>query len=217
MVTLGSRFEEALVYAAQVHAGQRRKTAEGDLPGPRYVGHLLGVASLVIEDGGNEDEAIAALLHDAAEDQGGAPRLDDIRARFGEHVADIVAMCTDALDRSAFTKADRKRQYLDRLRNEDVANLRVPLADKLYNARAILMDLRTHKAALWARFSGTKDETLVYYQGLADIFDERCKDSPMAQELRRVVDQITELAGVVTATTEPKGETTRDPNSATSQ
>jgi len=112
-VHLGARFEAALVYANQVHGGQCRKGTT--VP---YVAHLLGVTSLVLEDGGDEDQAIGALLHDAAEDQGGADRLADIRARFGEHVARIVDGCSDTLVTPKPPWSERKAAYLARLESE---------------------------------------------------------------------------------------------------
>jgi (p)ppGpp synthase/HD superfamily hydrolase len=150
-----TRFEAALTYAAHLHRDQTRKGT--DIP---YVGHLLGVASLVIEDGGSEDEAIAGLLHDAVEDQGGAPRLEDIRTRFGEGVAAIVAGCTDAHTIPKLPWRQRKEAYLAHLREATADVLRVSAADNLYNARAILEDYRALGEALWPRFSEGRDEIL---------------------------------------------------------
>lgn len=158
-VVLTNRFDTALLYASQVHGGQKRKATK--IP---YIAHLLGVTALVLEDGGDEDQAIAALLHDAVEDQGGRPRLDDIRARFGEVVAKIVEGCTDAETIPKPEWVERKRRYVKHLRHApaDVCRVSLALADKLHNARAILIDFRQDRGALWPRFNGGKGGTLWY-------------------------------------------------------
>src|SRR5436190_11435160 len=124
---LSGRFERALVYATRLHRDQRRKGS-----GVPYAAHLLGVASLVLEDGGNEDEAIAALLHDAVEDQGGRPRLDEIDREFGASVAHIVEGCTDADAIPKPSWRPRKEAYINALASHDASVRRVALADKLY-------------------------------------------------------------------------------------
>ena len=182
-----TRFEAALTYATHLHRDQTRKGT--DIP---YVGHLLGVASLVIEDGGSEDEAIAGLLHDAVEDQGGAPRLEDIRTRFGEGVAAIVAGCTDADTTPKPPWRQRKEAYLAHLREATADVLRVSAADKLYNARAILADYRALGEALWPRFSEERDEILWYYRSLVAIFLER-GPARLAGELARAVAELNRL------------------------
>jgi (p)ppGpp synthase/HD superfamily hydrolase len=190
---LGPRFEQALAYACVVHADQRRKGA--DVP---YVAHLLAVASLVIEDGAgagelSEDAAVAALLHDAAEDRGGEPRLVDIEARFGPRVAHIVRACSDSLETDNADKApwrERKEAYLARLAVEDDRGvLRVSLADKVHNARAILEDYRQLGEDLWPRFHRDAD-TPWYYRRLSEIFADRMPDSPLTAELARVVQEL---------------------------
>lgn len=187
MNPLGPRFDEALVYAADVHRDQLRKGTKTP-----YIAHLLAVCALVIEDGAragavDEDEAIAALLHDAAEDQGGEARLEDIRSRFGERVAEIVAACSDTFDDPKPPWRERKEAYIARLRVEDdVGVLRVSLADKLHNARQILEDYREVGDALWERFNRDAD-TPWYYETLAEVFRERMGGSPMTDQLRRVV------------------------------
>jgi (p)ppGpp synthase/HD superfamily hydrolase len=198
---LTNRFTLAVDYAAIVHAGQVRKGT--DIP---YLSHLLAVAGLVLEHGGDEDLAIAGLLHDAAEDQGGRARLADIRMRFGERVAGIVAACSDSLSADADRKApwvERKRDYLDHLRAAaDSGYLLVSCADKLHNARAIVQDLRTHGKRLWPRFTdkGDKSEAQIvgYYAALADAFDavlpERLR--PLARELRLTVEQLLAESGI---------------------
>lgn len=175
---LGPRFDEALVYAHEAHRAQTRRG--GDVP---YVAHLLGVAALVIEDGGDEDEAIAALLHDAAEDAGGRKRLDDIRARFGDRVAGIVAACTDTYDDPKPPWRARKAAYIDHLRTEtDPGVLRVSLADKLHNARAILRDFREVGDELWKRFNPGADPRW-YYETLVEVFRAKVPRAPMLREL----------------------------------
>jgi (p)ppGpp synthase/HD superfamily hydrolase len=136
---LTSRFEEALIFAMHLHAGQTRKGI-----GIPYVAHLLSVASMVITHGGNEDEAIAALLHDAVEDQGGKPTLELIRARFGETVGEIVDGCTDTDQDPKPSWKKRKEEYLAYL--QTTAPL-VAAADQLDNARAIIADHRTYGPA----------------------------------------------------------------------
>ncbi|MDO8476146.1 MAG: HD domain-containing protein [Candidatus Rokubacteria bacterium] len=185
---LTHRFEQALIYACHVHGGQTRK--ETTIP---YIGHLLSVASLVIEDGGDEDEAIAALLHDAVEDQGGKPRLDDIRTRFGEKVARIVKGCTDADTVPKPEWLPRKQGYIRHLRTAPPEVLRVSCADKLHNARAILADYRTLEDALFTRFTGGKAGTLWYYACLVNVFRER-RPGGLAEELERVVRELRRLA-----------------------
>lgn len=183
--TPGRRFDRAVAVARELHAGQLRKGTK--VP---YVAHLLGVASLVLEDGGTENEAIAALLHDAVEDQGGASTLRRIEQLFGREVADIVAACsdTDAVPKPPWR--ERKEAYVAHLATARPSAVRVSLADKLHNARAILFDLHAG-ADVWRRFNADRDDVLWYYRALADAF--RARDGgPMADELRRTVDAIEE-------------------------
>lgn len=181
MTILTRRFEDALVYACVIHAAQRRKGT--DIP---YVSHLLGVASLTLEHGGDEDQAIAALLHDAAEDQGGAERLADIEGRFGPGVAAIVADCTDSWIEPKPEWRRRKEAYLAALPGKPRASLLVSLADKTHNARAIVADLGMCGDALWERFTGGREGSLWYYQALADQFGQLLP-GPLAGELRGAV------------------------------
>jgi len=164
---LTARFEEALVYATQLHAGQNRKRSY--VP---YVAHLLAVTALVLEDGGDEDQAIAALLHDAVEDQGGLATLEEIRRRYGERVAAIVEGCTDAFSIPKPPWRQRKEDYIASLRQADQAVRRVSLADKVHNARSTLRDLTREGDAVWARFNGGKEGTLWYYHQLIDAFSQ---------------------------------------------
>ena len=184
MTPLGHRFEEALAYAFHVHGGQTRKGSETP-----YVGHLLGVCALVIEDGGDEDEAIAALLHDAAEDAGGRERLEDIRARFGDRVADVVAQCSDTFETPKPPWRERKEAYLAHLGAASAEALRVGLADKVYNAGAVLRDYRELGEQLWSRFNAGRDDSLWYYRALADTY-ARLKPGPLAAELERLVSEL---------------------------
>ena len=197
---LTARFDEALHVATGHHARQLRKGT----PIP-YAAHLLAVASLALEMHGDEDEAIAALLHDVVEDGGGSAALADIERRFGAHVAAIVLANSDVVDQDepqAGGRAwyERKRAYIAAFPDKSPAALRVSLADKLHNARSILLDYRTHGDALWARFrQGQGIATRIYYRELALAFErERPRlgpqAGPYADELRRVVDAITALA-----------------------
>lgn len=185
---LTQRFTDALGYAAALHGAQRRKGTA--IP---YLGNLLAVTALVLGDGGDEDEAIAALLHDAAEDQGGQRTLAAIRTRFGDRVAAIVEGCTDADTVPKPPWRARKERYLAHLPDASPSVRRVSLADKLANARDILRDLRQQGDALWGRFNGGETATLWYYRALADIFLASGQD-PNAEELDRVVTAIEHLA-----------------------
>jgi (p)ppGpp synthase/HD superfamily hydrolase len=157
------RFYEALGFAAGLHAQQRRKGS--DVP---YIAHLLAVTAIVLEHGGSEDEAIAALLHDAVEDQGGPPMLAEIRARFGDNVAEIVAGCTDTDQVHKPSWRLRKERYIAHLRHAPFSVRFVSAADKLHNARSVLADYRQHGEALWPRFTGNRDGTLWYYRAVTD-------------------------------------------------
>jgi (p)ppGpp synthase/HD superfamily hydrolase len=188
-VVLGDRFEDALQFAAATHRSQVRKGSR--IP---YVGHLLGVCSLVIEDGGDEDEAIAALLHDAAEDQGGQRMLDEIRTRFGDHIADIVAACSDTFETPKPPWQERKQTYIDHLDGQPEPVLRVSLADKLFNARAILRDYLLVGDDVWDRFKAGRDGQLWYYRQLAERFTALLPGR-MAVELSEVVNELKRVTG----------------------
>lgn len=182
---LTDRFDKAVQLARTLHGGQRRKG--GDIP---YLAHLLAVAALVIEDGGDEDEAIAGLLHDAVEDQGGAETLKQIGLQFGAKVGAIVEACSDTDEIPKPPWRGRKEAYIAHLGTAERSVLRVSLADKLHNARAILFDLRGQGSTLWDRFTtATAEDQLWYYGALADAFAAR-EAGPMAVELRRVVEEI---------------------------
>ena len=183
------KFIEALGYAARVHAGQIRKRTQRP-----YIGHLLGVASIVIEYGGDEEMAIAALLHDAVEDQGGLPRLREIRRKFGKRVAHIVNGCTDAYREPKPPWPERKRAYVARVGNEGEDVRRVSAADKLSNVREILHDVRCHGEGIFERFQGKKAGTLWYYRELVRVF-RQAGSNPLVEELDRVVTDLEALLG----------------------
>jgi (p)ppGpp synthase/HD superfamily hydrolase len=203
---LSDRFNQALVYAHTLHREQPRKGR--DIP---YIGHLLGVASLVLEAGGDEDMAIAALLHDAVEDQGGQPRLDEIKKMFGDRVARIVWGCTDSDEVDPDRKApwcERKQKYVAHIEHEaDPQVCLVSAADKVHNARAVLLDHREIGDAVFDRFSKGKQGTLWYYRALVEAFraaearDQHPDDSAakgrhrLIEELNRVVTELETRAG----------------------
>ena len=185
---LTPRFEEALVFATQLHAQQIRKGSQTP-----YVAHLLGVTALVLENGGDEDTAMAALLHDAVEDQGGLKTLNEIRKRFGTRVAEIVEACSDTFTFPKPPWRKRKQAYLDHLPHTTPEARLVSLADKLHNARSILRDLSQDGELVWNKFNGGKQGTLWYYHSLVEIF-QQLEDNFLVAELSRVVAQIEELS-----------------------
>jgi (p)ppGpp synthase/HD superfamily hydrolase len=189
----------ALDLAFELHAGQTRKGS-----GVPYFGHLLGVTSIVIETGGTEDEAIAALLHDAAEDQGGRETLERIRAEFGDAVANIVESCSDSLGKPKPPWRQRKMAYLEHLEDASEPALHVSLADKLHNVRTIVVDYRDAGEALWERFNAERDEVLAYYRALATIFSRRMPGA-LATELSVTVAELDELVAAASpASASPK-------------
>lgn len=164
-VKLGPRFQRAFEFAADKHQTQTRKASS--IP---YIAHLIGVASLVLEAGGDEDLAIAALLHDVVEDCGGEKMLSEVRRRFGKRVAHIVNGCTDAYEIPKPPWYDRKVNYINRLKAEDADTRLVSAADKLNNVRSILSDYRALGEYVWSRFNGGREGTLWYYRTLRDEF-----------------------------------------------
>lgn len=185
---LTERFDAALAYASAAHRTQFRKGIM--IP---YLSHLMGVASIALENGADEDQAIAVLLHDAVEDQGGAPRLADIRTRFGDRVADIVDHCTDTDVEPKPAWRPRKEAYIDHLSSVPKDALEVSLADKTHNAGAMVADLHCHGDQLWARFNGGREGSLWYYQSLSDRFKEMLP-RPGAERLARLVDEMERLS-----------------------
>jgi (p)ppGpp synthase/HD superfamily hydrolase len=159
------RFSTALVFAARVHQDQRRKGS--DIP---YIAHILGVAALVLEHGGTEDEAIGALLHDAAEDGGGEAMLAEIRAQFGDAVGDIVLGCSDSLVENPAEKRpwlERKQAYIAHLAEASPSVCLVSAADKLHNVRALTRAVRAGGDEVWGRFNGGKEGSLWYYDAVS--------------------------------------------------
>lgn len=183
----GKKFEEALVYAARLHRDQRRKGT--DVP---YVTHLLAVAAIVGENGGSEDEVVAALLHDAIEDT--AATREELAERFGERVAEIVSLCSDADAHPKPPWRGRKEAYVEHARHAPAPARLVSAADKLHNARSILADLRVLGEGFWELFTGGRDGTLWYYRALVDAYTE-AGPNPVVEELDRVVEEIEALAG----------------------
>lgn len=204
-VPLSTRFDHALLFAAQVHREQDRKKS-----GIPYLSHLLGVASIVLDYGGDEEMAIAALLHDAVEDHGGRPMLKVIGQVFGPRVAKIVDGCTDSYAEDPKKKEGwerRKTRYLNRIRHEDAETRFVSAADKLYNARAVLRDLRRDGDVAFARFTAPKVKTLWYYRSLVREYrrggvTHRLK--PLIDDLDRVVTEVEHLSGILGAPVRPK-------------
>ena len=182
------RFAYALDYATRAHEEQMRKGS--NIP---YVSHLLAVAALVLEDGGDEDEAIAALLHDVVEDQGGAERLAEVEREFGPRVAAIVESCSDTLVTPKPPWRERKAAYVAHLEDADPSALRVSLADKVHNVRTIVLDYRQLGESLWERFDPDADPAW-YYRSLADVFARR-SSSPLTAELEREVSELEALTG----------------------
>ena len=181
MAKLTARFDEAFTYAHKVHRDQVRK---GN--GAPYMGHLMGVTAIVLDDGGSEDEAIGALLHDAAEDHGGRPRLDEIRSTFGDAVAAIVEDCTDSWETPKRPWMDRKRDYIKHAHALGPSSLRVSAADKVHNAYAILRDLRNTGEEVWTRFNAPADDVLSYYESLVRAF-RQSGGGKLVDELERIV------------------------------
>ncbi len=184
MTELGARYDEAFLYAHALHRQQTRKGS-----GIAYISHLMSVSALVIENGGSEDQAIAALLHDAAEDQGGEATLAEVRRRFGDTVAAIVADCTDSWIEPKPPWRARKEAYIAGLEKKPAVSLLVSLADKTHNAEAILADYRDLGDALWDRFTGGKEGTLWYYRSLASSF-AKVLPGRLPERLSRTVREI---------------------------
>ncbi|GAB6178809.1 hypothetical protein JCM14036_01280 [Desulfotomaculum defluvii] len=196
---LTERFTNALVYASRLHANQVRKLTikereELGIKEIPYIGHLLAVTSIVIEDGGSEDEVIAALLHDAVEDQGGLDTLSNIKSLFGDGVASIVLACSDTSESPKPPWRQRKERYLAHLEQSDLS-LRVSLADKIHNVKSILRDQKRYGDVIWERFNCTRDECLWYYTELSKVFLKKMPGilstdfSSLVVELRQLVNR----------------------------
>lgn len=182
------RLKEAFSEAYDLHRTQLRKGTE--IP---YISHLMAVASLVLENGGGEAEAAAALLHDAAEDQGGRPTLERIRQRFGDRVADIVSGCSDTFEDPKPPWRQRKEDYLLHLPNASPSVILVASADKLHNARCMLADYRQIGEELWERFNASKEDLLWYHRAVTDAL-KKAGTSPLIEELDRVVGELKRLS-----------------------
>lgn len=187
---LGARFLAAVELAAELHGGRRLGT---EIP---YMAHLLVVTGLVLEDGGSEDEAIAAMLHDSVEDSGGRPLLERLEREFGARVAEIVAACSDSLDPLSDGRSwrERKAAYVAHLPDVyDDGVLRVVLADKVHNSRSIVRDYRAEGDALWQRFTNkSAADQLWYYEELLTFFSAR-RPGPLVEDLQRAVDELADL------------------------
>ncbi|MCY4594945.1 MAG: HD domain-containing protein [Bryobacterales bacterium] len=159
---MADRFSAAVAFAGALHRGQHRKSN-----GSPYFSHLLAVTALVMAAGGDEDECIAALLHDAVEDQGGARTAEEIRRRFGDRVADIVLECSEKREPGC-SWIDRKRNSLQSVSSATSSARLVLSADKLHNVRSLISDYRVGGESIWERFRGKRDGTLWYYRSMAD-------------------------------------------------
>jgi (p)ppGpp synthase/HD superfamily hydrolase len=185
---LTSRFTDALTFAAQLHAAQRRKVS-----GEPYLAHLLGAAAIVLDYGGNEDEAIAALLHDAIEDQGGPAARAEIEKRFGANVAAIVEGCTDADTMPKPPWRQRKQAYLAKLRTASPSVRLVVAADKLHNLRALKREYRRQGESLWQHFQGGRDGTLWYHRTVVEILRAGGDSLQLVEELARTLAELERL------------------------
>jgi (p)ppGpp synthase/HD superfamily hydrolase len=184
---LTNRFTDAFLFAAEKHRSQTRKQTA--IP---YIAHLMSVAALVLEAGGDEDLSIAGLLHDVVEDCGGKPMLEEVRRRFGKRVAHVVEGCTDADTYPKPPWRERKEAYLLHVRDADQEVRLVSAADKLHNAREILKDYREGGEPVWQRFKGKREGTLWYYRALADELSK--ENNGLVRELQRVVSELEQLA-----------------------
>ncbi len=191
---LTERIGRALALAVEAHDGQKRKGT--DIP---YLAHPMGVASIALDHGADEDQAIAALLHDAVED-GGQHFAEIIREQFGDRVADIVEGCPDGVpDASGIKEAwlPRKQRYIAHLRQSPEDVLLVSGSDKLHNARAIVEDLLNIGRSVFDRFTATPEQTIWYYETLSEIFTER--GTPIAKPLADTVNRMKQLSNELAA------------------
>ena len=179
-----TKFEQALIYATQLHANQTRKVDK--IP---YISHLMSVSALILEAGGSEDEAIAGLLHDAVEDQGGKATREEIREKFGETVVEIVDGCTETDITPKPPWKQRKIDYIENIRNGSDSVKLVSLADKLHNARSLLIGYRNKGDKLWDYFSGSKEDKLWFYGELLKIYQQGNVNF-MTVELERILDEL---------------------------
>ena len=185
---LSEKFVQAVSFANKIHTGQVRKGT--NIP---YISHLLAVASLVMENEGSEDEIIAALLHDAVEDCGGESILDEIKKRFGQNIASIVDGCTETYENPKPPWKGRKESYIAHIKEANPSVKLVPCADKLHNVRSILSDYRQEGETLWNRFSASKEETLWFYQSMANILCASGKDLKVYADLDNAVKELEKI------------------------
>ena len=199
MAALSEKFKLALVYAFDLHRGQYRKKTE--VP---YITHLMATAGIVLEHGGDETEAVAALLHDAVEDQGGLKTAEEIRRLFGNQVAEIVVACSDSTTKPKPSWKKRKEKYLAHLPQASPSVLLVSAADKLHNARSILDGHREIGDGIWKRFKPKKEQVLWYYRSLVEAYQRAINDNghdpgliiklgPLVDKLNRVVSAMEKL------------------------
>jgi (p)ppGpp synthase/HD superfamily hydrolase len=188
-VELTPRFDAAFLLASELHRTQMRKSSM--IP---YLSHLMAVSALVLENGGTEDEAIAGLLHDAVEDQGGQSTLERIRAEFGRDVAEMVRALSDTDQTPKPPWRARKERYLDDLEDASLSVLRISAADKLHNVRSMVRDYRAFGEELWNRFSAPASDQIWYYRALAEVFRRRL-GGPLASDLSRSVSDLEWLMG----------------------
>ncbi|MCS7016567.1 MAG: HD domain-containing protein [Gemmatales bacterium] len=179
------RLGDALAYAARIHRGQRRK--EGSIP---YLAHPLAVCALVAESGGNEDQMIAALLHDGPEEAGGLACLQEIRQRFGDKVAELIDWCTDTYEKPEPPWYPRKKAYLVRLQSAPPEALLIVVADKVHNVRSLVQLLRREGLACFQRFRGGQEGTLWYYREMVRLFRQRLPECELTDELTRLVEEL---------------------------
>ena len=183
---LTERFHRAMAYATELHKDQTRKSTT-----ITYISHPFGVASLVLEANGDEDQAIAALLHDIPEDCGGEPRLREIAEMFGPRVEKIVRGCSDSLVEDPEEKApwrERKEVHIDHLKEADMDTLIVTAADKAHNARSIATDLQNQGQSLWDRFNANRDDIIWYYESVYAVLSQRQVSSSLLTPLRNAID-----------------------------
>ncbi|MDX1962122.1 MAG: HD domain-containing protein [Pirellulales bacterium] len=197
MLPLTPRFAESLSYAAQLHASQYRKGTR--IP---YVSHLLAVTAIVLEYGGDEDQAIAAILHDAVEDQGGANTAAEIGQKYGPEVLSLVLACTDTDQSPKPPWQARKQHYIDHLAQAPERAFLISGADKLHNLRSILRDYLRDGEQIWARFGGGKEGSLWYYRELTRLFVNRLPETLYA-ELQQTLHDLEEAIRIVETTDFP--------------
>lgn len=184
---LTEKFETALIYATRLHANQYRKVSNTP-----YISHLLSVAALVLEAGGTEEEAIAGLLHDSIEDQGGKQTREEIRQLFGEQIVTIIDGCTECDTHPKPPWQERKNKYLENIRQASPSIQKVSLADKLHNARSLLSDWQQHGDIIWQQFKAGKTSTLWFYQQLLQVYQAN-GSSAMVEEFAHIVHNLHQM------------------------